>query len=396
MTAAVLDLQNSSNPPKSSVGAPIRVPKVTVFVGTRPEVIKTARVVQLLKDDPAIEVELCIVRQQTDILDAALAEWRLRADTTLHLEASDRYVANTLASVVRIVSTFLRQSQPDFVLVQGDTTTAFGASLAAFYAGIPVGHIEAGLRSGDRASPFPEEVHRTLTDRLASVLYAPTERARENLLREGHPAESVRVVGNTVVDALFEMRGRARAERPADDVMSRRRMLLVTGHRRESFGHGVRSVCAALRTLVRSRDDIEVVYVLHPNPAAHEPVRKILEREPHIQLIVPQGYRRFVDLLDRSYIVITDSGGIQEEAPYFGKPVLVTRESTERPEAMELGLARLVGTHCKTIVSAVNDLLDDPVAYRLMAEQTKPYGDGTSSLQIHADLHYRLGIKVGT
>jgi UDP-N-acetylglucosamine 2-epimerase len=216
MTATVLDLRNSSNPPRS----PVRVPKVTVFVGTRPEVIKTARVVHLLKGDPAIEVEMCIVRQQTDILDAALAEWRLRADMTLHLEASDRSVANTLATVVRTVSTFLRKSQPDFVLVQGDTTTAFGASLAAFYAGIPVGHIEAGLRSGDRRSPFPEEAHRTLIDRLASVLYAPTERARENLLREGHPAESVRVVGNTVVDALFEMRDRARAERPADDVVS--------------------------------------------------------------------------------------------------------------------------------------------------------------------------------
>jgi UDP-N-acetylglucosamine 2-epimerase len=391
-TATNLDLGSLSIPPRS----PARVPKVTVFVGTRPEVIKTARVVQLLKDDPAIEVEMCVVRQQTDILDAALAEWRLRPDMTLHLEPSDRSVANTLASVVRTVSTFLRGSQPDFVLVQGDTTTAFGASLAAFYAGAPVGHIEAGLRSGHRRNPFPEEAHRTLIDRLASVLYAPTDRARENLLREGHPAASVRVVGNTVVDALYAMRDRARAERPAEDVVSGRRMLLVTGHRRESFGHGVRSVCAALRTLVRSRDDIEVVYVLHPHPAAHEPVREILGREPHVQLILPQGYRQFVDLLERSYIIITDSGGIQEEAPYFGKPVLVTRENTERPEAAELSLARLVGTDRETIISAVNQLLDDPVAYRVMAQQTKPYGDGTSALRIHADLRDRLGVKAGT
>ena len=396
MTATVPDLRRSYSPPRLPAKPPVRVPKVAVFAGTRPEVIKTARVVQSLRGDPAIEVEMCVVRQQTDILDAALADCGLLADTTLHLEASHGSVANTLASVVRTVSTFLRESQPDFVLVQGDTTTAFGAALAAFYAGIPIGHIEAGLRSGDKGSPFPEEAHRALTDRLASVFYAPTEGARENLLREGHPEAAVRVVGNTVVDALIEMRDRARAECPADDVVSGRRMLLVTGHRRESFGHGVRSVCLALRTLVRSRDDIEVVYVLHPHPAAHEPVREILGQEPHVQLILPQGYKRFVDLLERSYIVITDSGGIQEEAPYFGKPVLVTRENTERPEAAQLGLARLVGTHSGTIVSAVNELLDDPVAYGAMAEQTNPFGDGTSALQIHADLRARLGISAGT
>lgn len=352
-----------------------------------------ATVVRTLSEDPGFDVELCVVQQQAEILDAALAEWQLEPDVRLHLDRSNPGVAATLVAVISAVAAHLDQSAPDMVLVQGDTTTAIGASLAAFYAQVPLGHVEAGLRSGDVLNPFPEEMHRVLADSLASVHYAPTHGAKQNLLDEGYPAENVMMVGNTVVDALFQMRDRCRNNRPLSGDSSRK-MLLVTGHRRENFGHGLTSICNALRTLVTTRDDVEIVYVLHPHPAASGPAKSILEGVQGVTLVEPQDYERFVDLLDRCFLVITDSGGIQEEAPYLGKPVLVTRETTERPEAMKLGLAWMVGTHHESIVAAVTELIEDPARYEAMTTHAHPYGDGNSAHRIHADIGHRLGVLV--
>jgi UDP-N-acetylglucosamine 2-epimerase (non-hydrolysing) len=370
----------------------IRAARVLVVVGTRPEVIKMAPVVAVLAATPGFHSSLCVVGQQGHILDQALAEWGLEPTYRVDLLGEDRRLAAMLAAMLPPLADCIEDAKPDLVLVEGDTTTNLAASLAAFYAGVRVAHVEAGLRTGDLTHPFPEEMHRVLVDQIATFRYSPTEGARDNLRAENVDRSSIAVVGNTVVDALLEVRQRpwhGRIPVPAD-----KRLLLVTAHRRESFGAGMLGICTAIRRLLRSRSDLYVVYVLHPNPAARRSAVRLLAGVPGVFLAEPQPYQEFIQLLSRSYIVLTDSGGIQEEAPYLGVPVLVTRDTTERPEAAQQGAARIVGTDPTSIVTAVTELLDDPSVHAAMARPTSPYGDGYASSRIVADIAGRLGIAI--
>jgi UDP-N-acetylglucosamine 2-epimerase len=361
-------------------------------VGTRPEVIKMAPVVEAFAATPGFRASLCVVGQQGQILDQALAEWGLVPTYRVDLPGEDRRLAAMLAAMLPPLADCIEDARPDLVLVEGDTTTNLGASLAAFYASVPVAHVEAGLRTGNHRHPFPEEMHRVLVDQIASFHYAPTEQAGDNLRAEKVDGSSIAVVGNTVVDALLGVR-----RRPWHDgflVPPGKRLLLVTAHRRESFGAGMLGICTAIRRLLRSRSDLFVVYVLHPNPSARRPAVRILAGVPDVFLAEPQPYQEFIQLLSRSYIVLTDSGGIQEEAPYLGVPVLVTRATTERPEAAQQGAARIVGTDPDSIVAAVTELLDDPSVHAAMARPTSPYGDGYAAARIVADIASRLGIAI--
>jgi len=370
----------------------LRPARVLVVVGTRPEVIKMAPVVEAFAATPEFRPSLCVVAQQGHILDQALAEWRLVPTYRVDLPGEDRRLAAMLAAMLPPLADCIEDAKPDLVLVEGDTTTNLGASLAAFYAGVPVAHVEAGLRTGNLRHPFPEEMHRVLVDQIASLHYAPTERAGDNLRAEHVDASSISVVGNTVVDALLGVR-----RRPWDGgflVPKDKRLLLVTAHRRESFGAGMVGICTAIRRLLASRSDLFVVYVLHPNPAARRPAIRLLAGVPDVFLAEPQPYQEFIQLLSRSYIVLTDSGGIQEEAPYLGVPVLVTRATTERPEGAQQGAARVVGTDPGSIVAAVTELLDDPSVHAAMARPTSPYGDGYASARIVADIASHLGIVI--
>ncbi|HEY7600119.1 MAG TPA: UDP-N-acetylglucosamine 2-epimerase (non-hydrolyzing) [Candidatus Limnocylindrales bacterium] len=362
---------------------------ILVVVGTRPEVIKLAPVVRALESDARFVIRLCVVAQQGELLDQALHEWGLRADYHVAVPGPDRRLASSLAQMLPGLADVIAEAQPEMVIVEGDTTTNLAAALAAFYAGVPVAHVEAGLRSGDPQQPFPEEMHRILVDRIASVHYAPTIGARQNLLAENLlEGDRAMVVGNTVVDALLSA-----ARDPAiltTALPADRRVLLATAHRRENFGNGIESICRAVQRLATERDDLDVVFVLHSNPAAFGPVRAALGGLANVHLIEPQPYRAFVKLLARADIVLTDSGGVQEEAPYLGTPVLVTRELTERPEASEAGAAWIVGTDSNAIVDAVNRLLDDEQLYARMARHISPYGDGRAAERIRADLSRRL------
>lgn len=370
------------------VSQPWQKTTVLVVMGTRPEVIKLAPVVRALEQDATLSVEVCVVAQQGEILDQALDEWQIAPDHHVDLPGSDRRLAAMLGAMLPRLADVIEQTRPAMVVVQGDTTTNLAASLAAFYAGVPVAHVEAGLRSGDVRQPFPEEMHRVLVDRIASVHYAPTIGARQNLLDEHHrnPADVV-VVGNTVVDALLATLLENGA---APEVAKERQLLLVTAHRRENFGAGIAAICEAIRQLLAKRADLEVVFVLHTNPQAFRPVQRLLGSLDRVELIPPQPYRKFVRLLARADVVLTDSGGIQEEAPYLGKPVIVTREVTERPEASQAGAASIIGTDTQAIVDAVSSILDDEVLRATMSRRIAPYGDGHSAKRIQRDLAARL------
>jgi UDP-N-acetylglucosamine 2-epimerase (non-hydrolysing) len=360
---------------------------VLVAVGTRPEVIKMAPVVRALLQSPErFAVELCAVGQQGAVLEQALDEWGLRPTVRVDLPSFDRRLGATLSAIITAVEGHLADRRPDLVLVQGDTTTTLGASLAAFYAQIPVGHVEAGLRTFDPAQPFPEEAHRVLTARLAAVHYAPTAQARANLLAEGCAEASIVVVGNTVIDAL-----RAVDVAPHPPAPGSRRRVLVTCHRRENFGDGVRGLCEALRRVTQARPDVEVDYVLHPHPGACEPVRELLAGVPGVRLLDPMGHREFIGLLAGAWLVVTDSGGVQEEAAALGRPILVTRRSTERTEAVLDGTARLVGTRPDELFEAMMTLLDSPAAYERMSHPVDVLGDGMAARRIFDDLGARFG-----
>jgi UDP-N-acetylglucosamine 2-epimerase (non-hydrolysing) len=365
--------------------------KVLVIIGTRPEVIKMAPVLYELKQHPKVfDVKLCVINQQFGILELSLREWELRPDYRIELKISQFDFTTMLASMLAPLRERLLDLKPNLVLVHGDTTTALAGALTAFGAGVTVGHVEAGLRSHDLQKPFPEEFNRVTIDRLASVLYAPTEIARLNLLREGYKEDNIVVVGNTVVDALLLTSETSIAKLPQAVWHNGHRMLLVTSHRRENFGDGVRSICEALRTLLFMYSGINVVYVMHPNPNAHEPIMETLKETPRLRLTGPCSYQEFIKLMCESFLIITDSGGVQEEAPYFGKPVLVLREETERPESIERGIAQIVSTDPKVIVEAVIELLDDETKYNLMARQVQLYGDGHAAGRIRTDLSRRF------
>jgi UDP-N-acetylglucosamine 2-epimerase len=360
--------------------------KVLVIVGTRPEAIKMAPVVAALKARPeTYDCRLCVTAQHREMLDQVLAMFDLVPDHDLDLMRPNQGLAELTAAAITGVASVLRKDRPDVVLVHGDTTTTLAASIAAFYEHVPVGHVEAGLRTHDLTRPFPEEANRVLTDHLVRFRFAPTARARQHLMSEGI-LDCVWVTGNTVIDALLSVVRRVRAEPPAvpglPPLDPSRRLVLVTGHRRESFGEGFLQIGRALRTLATSRDDIEIVYPVHLNPNVQRPVRELLAGLERVHLIEPLPYLPFVSLLDRCHLVLTDSGGIQEEAPALGKPVLVMRDVTERPEAVEAGTARLVGAREEDIVRAVEELLDSPGAYAAMAHAENPFGDGRAAERI--------------
>ncbi len=359
--------------------------KILFVFGTRPEAIKLAPVIHELASRPRFTVRVCVTAQHREMLDQVLEAFSITPDHDLDLMRPGQDLFDVTARCLTALRPVLEAERPDWVIVQGDTTTVFVASLAAFYLDIRVAHVEAGLRTFDKRRPFPEEINRRLTSHVADLHFAPTERARRNLLEEGIPAEHIHVTGNTVVDALFYIRDRYRGRWPAPagmrPVERDRRLILVTGHRRESFGEGFERICRALRRIAE-RPDVEIVYPVHLNPNVQRPVHGLLGELPNVQLIEPLPYVSFVGLMESSYLILTDSGGIQEEAPSLGKPVLVLREVTERPEAVEAGTVKLVGTDVENIVAGVGELLDDPAVYERMSRAHNPYGDGKASVRI--------------
>ena len=359
--------------------------RILCVFGTRPEAIKMAPVIRALAGTPALEPVVCVTDQHREMLDQVLEFFDIRPDHRLGVMREGQSPSEVAARVLQRLPPVLVKVDPAAVLVQGDTTTTLAAALAAFYCGIPVGHIEAGLRTYRKEAPFPEEANRQMTTAISEWHFAPTVWARDNLLREGVPPEKVTVTGNPVIDAL-----RWAAEKLGTDSgpeallpgLNGRKLILVTAHRRESFGEPFLELCRALRDLVDRNPDVELAYPVHLNPRVQEPVLRVLDGQARVHLLPPLDYWDLVDLLRRCYLVLTDSGGIQEEAPSLGKPVLVMRETTERPEGVEAGTARLVGTSRERIVVETERLLHDPGAYARMAQAHNPYGDGHSGERI--------------
>ena len=372
--------------------------KVLVVFGTRPEAVKMAPLVRQLEIlGDIFETRVCVTAQHRMMLDQILDTFEIQPYYDLDIMSGGQDLYDITTHVLTGIRPVLAEFKPDLVLIQGDTTTTFGTALAAYYEQIDVGHVEAGLRTGNIYSPYPEEINRQLTTRLAKYHFAPTPLNRDNLLKEDVEPGSIVVTGNTVIDALLMVAERLendprRLDRVTRNIQqagleagvleSNDRMVLVTGHRRESFGAGFVSICEAIRELANSRADLNIIYPVHLNPNVRAPVTEILSALGNVHLLEPVSYEEFVHLMGRAYLLLTDSGGIQEEAPALGKPVLVMRENTERPEAVEAGTARLVGTERAEIVARVGELLDDRDAYRRMATATNPYGDGTAAEKI--------------
>jgi len=358
-------------------------------VGTRAEAVKMAPVVLALQREPWAECRVLATAQHRELLDQILGFFGIQPDRDLDLMRPDQGLADLTARMLAAIDVVLAEERPDLVIAQGDTTTVMTAALAAFYRGIPFAHVEAGLRSGNPTRPFPEEANRAITARLAAVHFAPTDRARMNLLREGVPAANVHMVGNTVIDALLWTAARVDAAKFAPP--AGKRLVLVTAHRREHFGEPFERICRGLRAIA-DRGDVELLYPVHPNPNIDAAARRHLADHPHIRLTAPLDYPDMVAAMQAATLILTDSGGIQEEAPTFGVPVLVLREETERPEGVAAGVARLVGTDPGTIAREAASLLDDVAAHRAMASApgssgpgssgTSPYGDGHSAARI--------------
>jgi len=363
--------------------------KVMVVFGTRPEAIKMAPLITTLKRHRALETVVVVTAQHRQMLDQVLELFEIAPDEDLNVMQLDQGLSGLTARILQSMEQVIARRAPDLILVHGDTTTTFATSLAAFYQRTAVAHVEAGLRTGNLYSPWPEEANRKLTGALASLHFAPTEQAASNLRSEGIPAENIHVTGNTVIDALLTVVDKIKHNPVLESELAARfpyldptkRLILVTGHRRENFGDGFEQICQALK-IIAARGGVEVVYPVHLNPNVQEPVRRILGDEPAIHLIEPLEYLPFVYLMSRAYLILTDSGGIQEEAPALGRPVLVMRDTTERPEAIRAGTARLVGTGTDAIINAVVNLLEDPSTYGYMSLARNPYGTGSSAEQI--------------
>jgi len=362
--------------------------KILTVFGTRPEAIKMAPVVHALRKK--VDVKVCVTAQHRQMLDQVLTLFEITPDYDLDIMKPGQDLFDVTSKVLLGIKKILLSVNPDIVLVHGDTTTSMAVSMAAFYLRIPVGHVEAGLRTYDVNSPFPEEFNRQLTSKITELHFAPTENARQNLLDERVPDSQIFVTGNTVIDALLSMVEKARAVNFSDSVLEGTpflkqaksdipRIVLVTGHRRENFGQGFEEICHALYDIASKNPDIKIIYPVHLNPNVREPVNRILSNIDNVHLVEPMEYLTFIKLMDLSYLILTDSGGIQEEAPSLGKPVLVMRDATERPEAVEAGTVKLVGTNKKTIVAMVNQLLENKELYTKMSRAHNPYGDGNAS-----------------
>ncbi len=363
--------------------------KALVCFGTRPEAIKMAPLVEALTAADRVEVKVLVTGQHRTMLDQVMELFGMTADYDLALMAPNQDLADLTARALVGVRDVIKKEKPDWVFVQGDTTTAFASALAAFYEKTKVAHVEAGLRTGDIHSPWPEEMNRRLVAPITTLHFPPTERAAENLRNEGVAEADLLVTGNTVIDSLLKISVRIDADPAMEGELAKRfdfldaskRMILVTGHRRESFGDGFRNICAGLATLAE-RDDIEIVYPVHLNPNVQGPVNELLSGRDNVKLLEPLEYLPFIYLMKRSHIIVTDSGGVQEEAPSLGKPVLVMRDTTERPEGVAAGTVKIVGADTGQIVAETERLLDDNAAYAAMAEAHNPYGDGNAALRI--------------
>jgi UDP-N-acetylglucosamine 2-epimerase (non-hydrolysing) len=373
----------------------ITMKKILFIFGTRPEAIKMAPLVKAFEADSSNFVtSTCITAQHRQMLDSVLNVFEIKADFDLNIMLPNQTLCDISAAMFLKLKNVLQQCKPDRVLVHGDTTTTFTASLAAFYNHIPVGHVEAGLRTYNMYSPYPEELNRQLTSKIANYHFAPTISSQQNLLKENIPAQQIVVTGNTVIDALQWVLARIKAdplrrqqlETHMTNILNmdlkRKRFILVTGHRRENFGNGFENICFALKQIAERQPEVDIIYPVHLNPNVREPVQRLLKEINNIHLIEPLDYEPFVYLMNQAYLVLTDSGGIQEEAPSLGKPVLLMRDTTERPEAVEAGTVKLVGTKSETIVTEVLDLLHKQNLYARMSKAHNPYGDGHACSRI--------------
>lgn len=368
--------------------------KVLCVFGTRPEAIKMAPLVKYLEADSRFDLKVCVTAQHREMLDQVLELFDIHPDFDLDLMKHKQTLNDVTAKIVVQMKPVLMEFKPDVVLVHGDTATTFATSLAAYYEQIAVGHVEAGLRTGNIYSPWPEEANRKLTGAITTYHFAPTKESQDNLLRENVHSGAITVTGNTVIDALLLVRDKLKTDINLQSEMSKKfaylddnkKLILVTGHRRENFGQGFENICKALARIASKYEDVEILYPVHLNPAVSEPVNRLLSNVPNIKLIEPQQYLEFVYLMDRSTIILTDSGGIQEEAPSLGKPVLVMRDTTERPEAVSSGTVKLVGTDVEKICFEMERLLTDTQAYKDMSFAHNPYGDGHACKRIAEQL----------
>ncbi|MFM4771662.1 non-hydrolyzing UDP-N-acetylglucosamine 2-epimerase [Aeromonas caviae] len=364
--------------------------KVLTVFGTRPEAIKMAPLVLQLACDERFDARVCVTAQHREMLDQVLGLFDIHPDYDLNIMKSGQTLNDITARILTEIKPILQDFKPDIVLVHGDTATTFAASLAAYYEQIKVGHVEAGLRTGNIYSPWPEEANRKLTGAIASYHFAPTNTSRQNLLDEGYDESHILVTGNTVIDALLMVKEKIENNSELSNNLSTlfpfldvtRRMILVTGHRRESFGGGFERICEALSLIAQRYPDVQIIYPVHLNPNVQEPVKRLLSHLDNVYLIEPLEYLPFVYLMNRSFLILTDSGGIQEEAPSLGKPVLVMRDTTERPEAVEAGTVKLVGTTVDKIYSTIKEIFENSDAFESMTKAHNPYGQGTSSVKI--------------
>ncbi|MHA6964314.1 non-hydrolyzing UDP-N-acetylglucosamine 2-epimerase [Zobellella denitrificans] len=364
--------------------------KVLTVFGTRPEAIKMAPLALQLAADERFDAKVCVTAQHREMLDQVLELFELKPEFDLNLMKPGQDLTDVTAGILQGMKGVFSEFRPDIVLVHGDTATTFATTLAAYYQQIPVGHVEAGLRTGNIYSPWPEEANRKLTGAIAAKHFAPTQTSRQNLLREGVDDTAIFVTGNTVIDALLDVVRKLDTNQPLatelaarfDFLDANKRIILVTGHRRESFGGGFERICQALANTAKQHPDVQIVYPVHLNPNVREPVNRLLSEVNNIHLIEPLDYLPFVYLMNRAHIILTDSGGIQEEAPSLGKPVLVMRDTTERPEAVEAGTVKLVGTQVEAITQALHTLLTDKAAYQAMSFAHNPYGDGKACQRI--------------
>lgn len=374
--------------------------KILTVFGTRPEAIKMAPLVRALADHPKIVSRVCVTAQHRQMLDQVLELFDIQPDYDLDIMKPGQTLSGITGEILARIEPILKDFAPDMVLVHGDTSTTLATALAAYYQQIPVGHVEAGLRTGNIYSPWPEEANRKLTGALTKLHFAPTEQSRINLLKEGILPDSINVTGNTVIDALLQVQSKLKADTQLGATLAEKfsylrdngRLVLITGHRRENFGDGFERICGAIRELSIEFPEDDFVYPVHLNPNVREPVGRVLKGLNNVHLIDPQEYLPFVYLMTRAHIILTDSGGIQEEAPSLGKPVLVMRDTTERPEAVQAGTVKLVGTNAQQIADGVRLLMNDTTAYQQMAFSHNPYGDGKACARIVSAIYNALAV----